>query len=820
MARYLREYYTTPPRLMVQRISGEPLPMQQCYINLALIEQKRLAKRDGGDNASPSSLFSRLKVDTVKEGDQVALAHLFDLRKSHDGTRMSPRRIFIQGRAGVGKTTLCKKIVHDFLYQGMWQEHFNILLWIPLRSLKEISSENSTLDDLFHRNFFSHLSQGRGLGSRLQGIVSNSIYRPRVLLILDGLDEVSQEWNSETPTYNLLLRLLNFPQVIITSRPYGMTLAKGFFDLELEAVGFHAEQVEAYIQKLTSHNPDKAASILAFVREHEVIEGLVRIPIQLDAVCYSWDRGFMGREGPRTMTSLYETLALKLWQKDALRLTDSTLNEDTIRSLSALQIHELVPQEIDLLERLAFSGMYNEIIEFRPDDRHRIYELLRHQGVTVPNMPEKVIQKISFLHSSDPAVIEGERSYHFLHLTFQEFFAARYFVRCWSQLEDLLCLGLKPGLPAITRITPRNFLGANKYGSRFDIMWRFVAGLFSSSSGSVDVAETLDNFFKQIEAEPRDILGPVHQRLLIHCLNEVITDEKGDWNRQAVETMIYEWTRWACDMGRLESFTSARDFPVHILIRLAREESVEGTREKIILQLLSRETLCPAVVEYLCSQSDTNPLAELPPFEALGPAALALAAFEAMFPVFQRCPAQLQYVWPLATQLMRFLPQLLQRLLPYLDSEVGLVRLTVTTALRHCQRLPPGGIEALLSLLEPTSDRTCDIIRILGGQQPLSPAVSDALLLLMESDRLPVRLKAAEALTEESPLTSRTTDALFAALENGRIIPYDHLLKWLILYHELEPATLRRLLKADVTLAMKALQTMIDHQRVFPSFRT
>jgi hypothetical protein len=788
--------------------------MHQCYINLALVEQKGLAKRDGGDNASPSSLFTRLKVDTVKEGDQVALAHLFDSRTSSDGRRISPRRIFIQGRAGVGKTTLCKKIVHDFLYQGMWQEHFHILLWIPLRSLKGVSSENSTLDDLFHRSFFSHLSQGRELGSRLQGMVSNSIYKPRVLLILDGLDEVSQEWNSETPTYNLLLRLLNFPQVIITSRPYGMTLAKGFFDLELEAVGFHAEQVEAYIQKLTSHNPDKAASILAFVREHEVIEGLVRIPIQLDAVCYSWDRGFMGREGPRTMTSLYETLALKLWQKDALRLTESRLNEDTIRSLSALQIRELIPQEIDLIERLAFSGMYNEIIEFRPDDRHRIYELFRHQGVTVPNMPEKIIQKISFLHSSDPTVIEGERSYHFLHLTFQEFFAARYFVRCWSQLEDLLCLGLKPGLPTITRITPRNFLGANKYASRYDIMWRFVAGLFSSSSSSVDVAGAVDDFLKQIEAEPRDILGPVHQRLLIHCLNEVIADEKGDWNRAAVETTIYEWTRWACLIGRLEPFTSAREFPVHILMRLIRDENMAHPRKSIILAFLSRETLCPAFVEYLGHQSDTNPLAKLPPFEALGPEALALAAFEAMFPLLQREPTEIDYVWVLMEQLTRFLPQLFQRLLPYLDSDIGPVRLTVTRALCHRQRLPPGGIEALLSLLEPTSDRTCDIISILGQQQPLSPAVIDTLLLLLESDHLNVRSKAAEVLARKRPSTFRITDALLVALENGRILAYDDVVRFLIIYHqELEPATMRRLLKADVTLAMKALQAMIGHQR-------
>jgi hypothetical protein len=86
------------------------------------------------------------------------------------------------------------------------------------------------------------------------------------------------------------------------------------------------------------------------------------------------------------------------------------MNEDAIRSLSILQIQELVPHGIDLIERLSFAEMYKEIIEFTPDDRHQIYDLFRDQGVRAPNMPEKVMQKISFLHSSDPTVIDGDRS--------------------------------------------------------------------------------------------------------------------------------------------------------------------------------------------------------------------------------------------------------------------------------------------------------------------------------------------------------------------------------------------------------------------------
>jgi hypothetical protein len=68
-----------------------------------------------------------------------------------------------------------------------------MLLWIPLRSLKRISSANATLDELFHCLFFSNVSKGGDLGNRLQEMVSDPVYRPKTLLILDSLDEVSQE---------------------------------------------------------------------------------------------------------------------------------------------------------------------------------------------------------------------------------------------------------------------------------------------------------------------------------------------------------------------------------------------------------------------------------------------------------------------------------------------------------------------------------------------------------------------------------------------------------------------------------------------------
>lgn len=134
----LREFYGGAKRLDIQRISGRRLPMDQCYINLAVVEYSLSTKMHINQESSPFSLFNRLKIETVDSNAHVSLQTLFDPREQSDSKIIRPKRILIQGRAGVGKTTLCKKIVYDYLYHAMWKDVFDWVLWVPLRKLKLI----------------------------------------------------------------------------------------------------------------------------------------------------------------------------------------------------------------------------------------------------------------------------------------------------------------------------------------------------------------------------------------------------------------------------------------------------------------------------------------------------------------------------------------------------------------------------------------------------------------------------------------------------------------------------------------------------------
>lgn len=111
------------------------------------------------------------------------------------------------------------------------------------------------------------------------------------------------------------------------------------------------------------------------------------------------------------------------------------------------------------------------------DYRDEIIERLPSKGVA---LSDNVLAKISFLRTSDSTLKEEEKTYHFLHLTFQEFFAARHFVRQWISEKPLFCFTIS-GNHGKTQpvIQPRNFLQKEKYNARYNIFWRFVTGLFN-----------------------------------------------------------------------------------------------------------------------------------------------------------------------------------------------------------------------------------------------------------------------------------------------------------------------------------------------------
>lgn len=390
----------------------------------------------------------------------------------------------------------------------------------------------------------------------------------RTLFVLDGLDEISEGLDTKSEMHSFLRSLLDQPNVIVTSRPFAKLPAYLRPDLELETIGFYPNQIQEYLQKV---NPKQADEIQSFLQRRPLIQGLVRIPIQLDALCMAWAEGFDGEQA-ETMTAIYEAISQHLWRKESWRLDKR--QENIAMTAAPVQIENDHKPALTFLECLAFNGMYSDVVEFQESHRQNIIRILPEFDVWLGKFS---LGDISFLRTSDPLASESKRSYHFLHLTYQEFFAARYFARQWQDGKEVeFFKDFGKNKRDLATVKADAFLQENKYNMRYNIVWRFTVGLLEP--------DKVQTFFDAIQRQPLDLLGPTHQRLVMHCLSEAKnwTDQ---W-RITLESRLSQWLSRECDMRGSSLLVAESEFPDEVLFTALAGSS--SKKKQVILKSLGQ----------------------------------------------------------------------------------------------------------------------------------------------------------------------------------------------------------------------------------------
>ncbi|PHH91799.1 hypothetical protein CDD83_10295 [Cordyceps sp. RAO-2017] len=94
-----------------------------------------------------------------------------------------------------------------------------------------------------------------------------------------------------------------------------------------------------------------------------------------------------------------------------------------------VNVEQVAQTERSFLEHLGFTAMHNDSITFLPQHLQAVsYDPdFGHQDMAL----DPTLECISFLRMSDASPNGRNQQYHFLHLTNQEYFAARYFLKQW-----------------------------------------------------------------------------------------------------------------------------------------------------------------------------------------------------------------------------------------------------------------------------------------------------------------------------------------------------------------------------------------------------
>ena len=409
------------------------------------------------------------------------------------------RKVLVEGNGGMGKTTLCTMLSEGWAEEKMLTQ-FNYVVLLPLREQLVTSAESlPDLLALLHSDesiikfVVQQLKKTRGKGA---------------LIIADGWDELEEAKRSkESFLYKLLFgRVLPSASVLLTSRPSASASLHSLpsVDRLVEVVGFNEENIKQYIESEFVKCPKKASGLIEQLDNNPLIQNVCTVPLNCAITCNLWHT--LDQELPSTLTELYTQIILNVILRDIkkkfpdLPIGLSLSNFDSIPS-------QLAPYWW-LTCKFAFKALSNDRLVFTEEELASFFP----EGL---DSSQKFLC-FGLLQSARSLLPVGHGlSFHFLHLTFQEFLAALYLVT----------------LPTEEQLQVVRTFGES---SRFAMVWRFFFGLGSEKQGScigqvsrkvVCLDEkVVDTLLQSTDGVSIILLSSAVKFLQCHCALESVND--------------------------------------------------------------------------------------------------------------------------------------------------------------------------------------------------------------------------------------------------------------------------------------------------------
>jgi len=367
--RYLSDFKT------ISLLKNTTKPIDEIFVNLAIIKEKKDEKSNDKTLNREDFLSSYEEIHKPKE--PIEIKELISISK----------KSLIYGKAGIGKTTLCKYIAYKWAKEEIYQE-FEYVIYISLREWKTKGLKGAIKD-----NYYSQDEEKITLDIK----DNNS----QILFLFDGYDELDsdkkKDLRDEIDKYAL-------SHYIITTRPYGYQKSDFRVNEHFETIGFTDKNVEKYIDAFFKENKDKSKSLKAYLETNISIRHIGYIPLMLEMICSQWEQKDFSES--LTMTELYTQVVEDMLEKHSK-------NEEVYEWENREEIKEL-------LGKIAFEALTKQTIVF---DGKLIRDTIGRDRL---DFFKKSIINSGFLKSDrkDKSILGN--NFEFIHLTFQEYFSALY----------------------------------------------------------------------------------------------------------------------------------------------------------------------------------------------------------------------------------------------------------------------------------------------------------------------------------------------------------------------------------------------------------
>ena len=320
------------------------------------------------------------------------------LIKSKEGKFV--KRLIFCGKGGVGKSTFFDKIAYDWAVGS--SDVLNKYKLVFVLKMGALDQSSNLIEAIFQQLLEEDVDISK------DALISSITQNPNdVLILLDGFDELTTTTLTET-SFGSILKALNRKKyseccIGVTTRPSHLERLtnKSLVQnpcIHLEVLGFTNDDVKEYVGKFFRGNTD---AIMRAIKSSDVLSDLSRSPMILQLICLIWRED---KALPSTMSRLYSKAVNYIFKMKGHE-SDKETSEVLIK-IGEVALNGLLDPEL----KLAFPESAFE---------KNTLALALKVGILNSQMVFKDLK--------------SHNSIQFLHKTFQELCAAKY----WQSLPPI-----------------------------------------------------------------------------------------------------------------------------------------------------------------------------------------------------------------------------------------------------------------------------------------------------------------------------------------------------------------------------------------------
>uniref|UniRef100_A0A4W4H9V7 NACHT domain-containing protein n=1 Tax=Electrophorus electricus TaxID=8005 RepID=A0A4W4H9V7_ELEEL len=494
----------------------EKFPLNAIFTNLIIT---------GESNKKLSSVHEVLATEKSQSSDETGIK----FSEIFGDSKGEIRTVLTKGEAGIGKTVLVQKFILDWAERNA-HEDVMFLFVLPFRKLNLIEDQLWSLHELL-----VHLHPS------LKGCRSSDYFDKTILFIFDGLEEckitmdfrhasVVSDVDTKSTVDALIINLISgmlLPSafVWITSRPAAANLIPSkYIDRMVEIQGFGDQQKEEYFRKRVGQE-DQLDRIISHIKAARSLQIMCRIPVFCwisVTVLQPWLTQESEKEIPTTLTEMYSHFLL---------VQTNTKNEkfDDRQENDGKKLLECNRKMILKLAELAFNQLVMGNVTFCEEDLEKcgidVTEATVNSGLCteILKMESKFYQR---------------KFYCFVHLSFQEFFAALYVFYCYlcKNMDRLKILLPKTSAKVSGNISLEEIMkcvvdqALESKNGRLDLFLCFLHGILLESSQRLlqgilphiqSNSESIKKIIQNLKRGQKKHINPERWINLSHCLIEM-----------------------------------------------------------------------------------------------------------------------------------------------------------------------------------------------------------------------------------------------------------------------------------------------------------